>query len=446
MDRAELSSRHLADLHALAAELGVPGYRKLGREELVEELLERDAAGGKGGDGAAGGADEAAGVAGEAPVRRRRRRPRGGETRGEEAGEEPGAGGEAGPEETVAVSGVIDILPQGHGFVRESGLDAGPDDVYVSASQIRRCELRPGDLVSGPARRPRRGERHRALIRVDEVNGAAPSEDRAASFEEMTPVPPHRRIALSPGEDDVLVRAADLLAPRAHGQRVLVHSGPRSGRTTLLRQLAGAIAAAPDGPSVVVLLIDERPEEVTEWRRQLPGAEIAAAAADLEAAEQVRHAELALARAKRRAESGEDIVLLVDSLTRLGVAYGDPAAVKPVFGAGRELEEEGSGSLTVIATVLSRTEDGDGALEAVKTTESATLVLDPELAAAGIVPSLDVARCGVSGEEALREPGELEAARRLRAELSALPAAEAAERLRERIASSASDAELLDSL
>jgi transcription termination factor Rho len=160
----------------------------------------------------------------------------------------------------------------------------------------------------------------------------------------------------------------------------------------------------------------------------------------------VRHAELAIARARRRAEAGEDVVFVVDSLTRLGVAHRDPAAVKPLFGSGRELEEEGSGSLTVIATVLTGTDDGDGAAEAVETTENATLALDPELAAAGVVPALDAARSGVGREEKLREPDELEAARKLRGRLRDKSPAEAAEELAGMIRGSESNSELLRSL
>jgi transcription termination factor Rho len=195
------------------------------------------------------------------------------------------------------------------------------------------------------------------------------------------------------------------------------------------------------------LLVDERPEEVTAWRRAVgETAEIAAAPADLEADDQVRHAELAMARAKRRAESGEDVIVIVDSLTRLGVSYRDPIAIKPIFGAGRELEEEGSGSLTVIATVLKGTEDGEGALEAVETTENATIVLDPELAAAGIFPAIVPQETRESGEEELRDPAELEAARRLREGMRDTDPRAAAEWLAKQIRSSASNAELLSSL
>jgi transcription termination factor Rho len=440
--RAELDSLHLADLHARAAKLGVPGYRKLRRDELIAELLARD-------DGEpAAEVLEAEPAAEEADVEPTAEEVED-EAAAEEADVEPGTEEvERGKDEAAGepVSGILDVVSAGHGFLRLRGLEPDPGDVYISASQIRRCDLRSGDLVEGPARAPRRGERHPALVRVARVNGEEPGAERPGGFDELTPVTPHRRIPLQPDADDVLVRAVDLLAPLAFGQRVLVISEPRSGRSMLLRGLARAIGAAADAPAVIALLVDERPEEVTEWKRQAEGVEIAAAPADLDAEDQVRHAELALAQARRRAESGEDVVVIVDSLTRLGVAYRDPIAVKPVFGAGRELEEEGAGSLTMIATVLRGTADGEGALEAVETTENATIVLDRELAAAGVFPAIDVAGTGAVAEDRLRDDAELEAVRRLREELSEADSRAAAEALAERIRSSASNAELLSSL
>jgi transcription termination factor Rho len=446
MASEDLSKAHIAELHERAAAAGIPDYRRLRREELIERLD---------GDEGAGG-DE--GAEGESEKPRATRGRRGGRSRRSgRGGERPAPGRERSDRDSEPdrsdedagepVSGVLDVVGAGHGFLRLKGLEPDPDDIYISASQIRRCELRAGDQVEGPARPPRRGERHPALVRVEAVNGAEPGGDRSAGFDQLTPVLPHRRLPLAPKEDDVLLRAVDLLAPLAYGQRVLVIADPRSGRTTLLRAILESIDSGKEGPGVIVLLVDERPEEVTAWKR-LAGddAEIAAAPADLEAADQVRHAELAMARAKRRAESGEDVVVIVDSLTRLGVSYRDPIAIKPIFGAGRELEEEGSGSLTVIATVLRDTEDGEGALEAVETTENATIVLDAELAGAGIAPAIDVSQTRESGEEELRETDEIEAVRRLRAELGDADTRTAAEQLGERIRSSASNAELLSSL
>ena len=464
-----LRDEHLAELHRRARDLGVERYRMLTRDELIaaieaggepEAKIERD-------DTDQAGEDAA-------PRRRRRRGRRGGRGRSrsrerpedEEAedrggdseaardesrpkdDEEPGDAesgetdaredDEVADEETDVVTGVLDRMPQGYGFLRLSGLGADEGDVYVSASQIRRCELRPGDRVSGPARSPRRGERHRALIRVDEVNGQAPEGERV-EFEDLKAVAPSRRIDL--GEGEPLARAVDLLTPLAYGQRVLILAEPRSGRSTLLRSIGRSLAGGD--AEVWVLLADERPEEVTEWEEALPEAEIVAAPADQEPAEQVRAMELAMGHAKRRAESGHDVVVIFDSLSRLALGYRDRARVKRLFGAGRELSDEGAGSLTVIATVLDSDDGGADVREALLTTENVLLRLDAELASRGIAPSLLVSESSVTGEEKLRSPSDLEAARALRAELSDMDPADAARELGERIERTRSNAELL---
>ena len=404
----------LADLHAQAAKLGIPRYRMLRREQLVAEIQGRDSD--------------------PEPERERER----------ERLEEP---------DTEEVVGVLEVTPQRYGFLRFRGLDAQAGDVYVSASQIRRCELRPGDEVAGPARAPRRGERHRALVHVDRVNGGEPPTDVRPAFEDLTPVVPTRRLALG-DSSDTLTRAVDLLCPLALGQRVLVMAAPRSGRTMLLRHLAGTIEER-EGTELIVLLIDERPEEATAWHDALPRSEVAIATADLAPEEQVRVAELAVDRARRLAESGKDAVLVVDSLSRLAIASAsaggrgrgsDVTQVKALFGSGRELAEEGAGSLTVIATVVEGAEDGGAAERAVVTTESSLIALDPGLAAAGVFPALRVSECRVSNEDQLRDPDELAAIRRLRSVLADLDPAEAANLLRERIEGSASNAELLRNL
>ena len=435
----KLAELHLAALHELAAELGVPRFRLLRREQLVDEIKARLGAG----EPAAAGARARAEPEPEREPRAASRSPSAKPSREPE----PERGPEREPLEEVAteeVTGALEITPQRYGFLRLRGLESQPDDVYISASQVRRCELRPGDQVSGPARAPRRGERHRALVHVDRVNGGEPLSDRP-EFEQLTPILPKRRLALDHDPSDVLTRAVDLLTPLALGQRVLVLSAPRSGRTTLLRGLARAVDAA-EGPELIVLLIDERPEEATAWREALPEAEIATATAELAPAEQVRLAELALERARRRAESGADVVLIVDSLSRLAVASGKAAEVKRLFGSGRDLAEEGAGSLTVIATVVAGAEDDGVAERAVITTESSLIRLDPELAAAGVFPALRAGECRVSNEEELREPEELAAARRLRSLLADLAPVEAASLVRERIESSRTNAELLAAL
>jgi transcription termination factor Rho len=425
-----LRDEHLAALHERARELEIPRYRMLPRDELIEAIEER-----RGGEeleeleespreeALEWGFERARrdGVEAEAPEREEAR----------EAEAEP---------EGETVTGVLDRMPQGYGFLRLSGLHESEGDVYVSASQIRRCELRPGDEVSGPARPPRRGERHPALVRVESVNGQGP-EDERRHFEDLTPAPPHRRLLAPDAPADPLVRAVDLLGPLAFGQRVLVVAQPRSGRTTLLRALGSVIADT--GAHLVVLLADERPEEVPQWERALPDAEIFAATADQEPRDQVRQAELAMGHAKRLAESGEDVVALIDSLSRLALGYRDSARVKRIFGAGRELGDEGAGSLTVISTVLDSDDRGAEVREALETTENLLLRLDARLAAKGIAPALVVADSRASGEDELRSPEELEKVRRLREELGEMDPEQAARSLAEQIAATSSNAELL---
>ncbi len=414
-----LRDEHLAELHRRARELEVPRYRMLPRDELIEAIEERG--------------DEQREP--EAPEAAAETEPR------EESEREPEPKPAPEPEaDAEEVTGVLDRMPQGYGFLRLSGLNEAEGDVYVSASQIRRCELRPGDQVSGPARPPRGGERHRALVRVEAVNGQAPEEKRR-HFEDLTPATPTRRILAPDASADPMVRAVDLFGPLAFGQRVLVLAQPRSGRTTLLRALGAAIAET--GAHLCVLLADERPEEVPEWGRALPEAEIFAATADQEPRDQIRAAELAMGHAKRLAEGGEDVVVLVDSLSRLALGYRDPGRVKRLFGAGRELADEGSGSLTVIATVLDSDDRGAEVREALETTENLLLRLDAGLAAKGIVPALVPADCRASREDALRDADEMEQVRRLREELGQLDTEAAARTLADQIVATGSNAELL---
>jgi transcription termination factor Rho len=433
---AKLRDQHLADLHRRARELGVARYRMLPRDELIEALEGQEPA----------GREEAVDAGLERPHHEpegRTEEPEEGTEGPDEGAEEPDESAEEPEPDTEPITGVLDRMPQGYGFLRLSGMHEAEDDVYVSASQIRRCELRPGDEVSGPARPPRRGERHRALVRVESVNGQSPEEKRR-HFEDLTPAPPHRRLFAPDAELDPLVRAVDLLGPLAYGQRVLVLAQPRSGRTTLLRALGSAISGTD--AHLCVVLADERPEEVPQWEAALPEAEIFAATADEEPREQVREAELAMGHAKRLAEAGGDVVVLIDSLSRLALGYREPGRVKRMFGAGRELGEEDTGSLTVIATVLDSDDRGAEVREALETTENLLLRLDAGIAAKGIVPSLVPQDTRASGEEELRDPDELEKVRRLRAELADMEPEDAARALADQIAATASNTELLSRL
>lgn len=456
---SDLKSKTLAELHELAGKAGIEKFRLLRREELIEKLDgseggDSDSAngtrssGGSDGDSRRRRSDRDRGRRGDRERRGERER-RSGRDNGadrEEKGSREGEGDatEAEPELTE-ITGVLDVLPRGSGIIRaEDGPSAG---IYVSPAQIRRCELRSGDEVGGPVRPARRGERRPSLVRVEKVNGEPPVDERAPRFENLTPIAPHRHMPLSGEADDILARSVDLLAPLAFGQRVLVEAQPRSGRTSFLRSLAKAIArGAGDSAEIIVLLIDERPEEVTAWGREVPEVEIAAAAADLGAHEQVRTAERILAKVKRQAEAGNDVVIIVDSLTRLGNAYGEAGAVKPFFGAGRELEEDGAGSVTVIATALWGSPGDQDVMDAVHTTENSTIRLDAGLASAGVKPSLDVTACAVSGQEAVLDEDEVDAVRRLRAELKDMEPVPAANRLAELIKGSSDNEELLKKL
>jgi len=429
MADASLTDKHLAELHELAAERGIERFRMLSRDELIAEL---------------GGAQEAREPAAGGDRGRARGRRESGGRRGGRREREPDRD-EAEEPAAEPVSGVLEITSRGHGFLRLDDPDA-EGDIYVSPSQIRRCELQEGDAITGPAREPRRGERHPALVHIDTVNGAEPGGERS-KFEELVAIPPHRRLAITGAgaepEIAVLLRAVDLLAPLARGQRVLVKAARGSGRTTLLRALARELSAVEDLETIVVL-VDERPEEEPVWREALPDTELRIAGAEMRPGEQLRAVEMAVSQAKRKAERGADVALLIDSLSRLAVAADDPGAAKPIFGAGRETEGDESGSLTVIATAL--TDDDDDVDRALATTENVTIELSRELAEAGVYPALDAAACRVVAEDSLREGAELAGARALRAELAAMPARDAAERLAERIRETETNEALLSAL
>jgi transcription termination factor Rho len=339
---------HLAELRAQARAAGIERFRMLRKEDLASELRNR-------------GVEIAEPLPEPAPRRARRE-------------DEPRRRAEKEEEtRTHPIEGILDVTPRGHGFLRSAGLQAGEDDVYVSASQIRRCALRPGDVVDGPAREPRRDERYTALVHVDQVNGTEPSDERP-SFDKLTPARPDRALGLDlsgldSGDRDLISAHPELTEAQA-GQRILVRAEPGVARFALLRALARALAVE-HGRDVIVLLIDLPPEDVAEWQDGAGDATVATLPADASPAAAGRVARLALEHAKRKAESGRDAVLIVDSLSRLAVFEDDIAGVKRLFGAGRRLSEDGAGSLTVIATTLGE----DAADRAVATTESALVTL-----------------------------------------------------------------------
>lgn len=345
LDRAGLEQSQLSDLHAIASELGIEGYRKLRREALIDRIL---ASRGAEGEAAEEGDDEAPRPSRARPRRSRRSpdREREATSDGDDAApavaeEEaaPAAADEDGAEEEVADAGhevragMLDILPNGSGFMRAKAFAHSRDDVYVSPAQIRRCELRPGDVIEGPVRPPRRSERHPSLVRIDQVNGAAaePPPERA-DFGALTPVFASKRLPAPPELD---------AAPLGRGSRVAIAGPPGAGATRLLRALVKGLVDVDSDLRPVVILVGARPEEVVEWRRE-QALIVAGGSFDEPIDEQAHAAELAIERVKRAVERGEDAVVVVDSLDAL-----PPASARRVFGAGRAVEE--GGSLTVIA-------------------------------------------------------------------------------------------------
>lgn len=355
LDRKELEQSPLADLHAIASELGIEGYRRLRRDQLIDALI-----GGGNGDGAAAGdADEPEAEKPKPRRRSRRREPKpeaadadakDGDEDTEDAdgdGDEDdapkprrGSGrrqAEAEPEADEAAEtreGVLDVLPNGSGFMRPDPFAHSRDDVYVSPAQIRRCELRPGDQIAGPVRAPRRSERYPSLVHVETVNGAGadPPPERPR-FEDLTPVFASERLTAPEGLEAV---------PFGRGSRVAVGGPPGSGITTLLRRIALTLAASHEDIELTVLLAGVRPEEVTEWRRDESVA-VVGGGFDRPLEEQGQAAEIAVERAKRTAETGRHAAIVLDSLDAL-----PPAVARRVFAAARCLEE--GGSVTVIAS------------------------------------------------------------------------------------------------
>ena len=340
LDRRELEESPLSDLHAIASELGIEGYRLLRREALIDQIL---------GGASDGGASDSADAPADDEERPRRRRARGGRGR-RRGGDEDDAGDEEArdaaaadegaaareeladePEEVRA--GILDILPNGSGFMRAEPFVHSKDDVYVSPAQVRRLELRAGDEIEGPVRPPRRNERHPSLVRIDKVNGASPDAgDGRKRFDDLTPVFATARLPAPEGLDGV---------PFGRGSRVAIGGPPGAGITTLLRRIVETLAG-DDALEVIVVLAGARPEEVTEWRRDAK-VHVAGGAFDRPVEEQAQAAEMAVERGKRAVEQGRHAALVIDSLDAL-----PPSVARRVFGAARATEE--GGTLTIFAS------------------------------------------------------------------------------------------------
>ena len=318
--------------------------------------------------------------------------------------------------------GVLEVLPEGYGFLRSPDYSylPGPDDIYISPSQIRKFDLRTGDIVSGQIRMPNEGERYLALVKVDAVNFEPPEEARHRIFyDNLTPLYPYERIRLETIKDNLSARVMDIFTPIGKGQRGLIVAPPRTGKTMLLQTLANSISANHPEIYLIVLLIDERPEEVTDMERSVKG-EVISSTFDEPATRHVQVAEIVMEKAKRLVEHKKDVVILLDSITRLARAYNtivpssgkvlsggvDANALekpKRFFGAARKIEE--GGSLTIMATALIDTGSrmDDVIFEEFKGTGNMEIILDRKLVDKRIFPAIDINRSGTRKEELLVE-------------------------------------------
>ncbi|HHW13969.1 MAG TPA: transcription termination factor Rho [Firmicutes bacterium] len=355
--------------------------------------------------------------------------------------------------------GILEVLPDGYGFLRSSSYVPGASDIYVSPSQIRRFYLRDGDLVRGQIRLPRDSERYPALLRVLSVNGVDPERmPRRPNFDDLTPIYPNRRLHLETDSKEVACRLIDIMAPLGKGQRAMIVSPPKAGKTTLLKKIANAISANHPEVYLIVLLIDERPEEVTDMERSVNG-EVVSSTFDQPPENHVKVADMVLERAKRLVEMGKDVVILLDSITRLARAHNlvvapsgrtlsggvDPAALhrpKRFFGAARNFEE--GGSLTILATALIETGSrmDDVIFEEFKGTGNCEIHLDRKLAERRIFPAVDIFKSGTRKEELLLDPEEMEMMYILRKVLASLGPAETTELLLDRLVKTKNNKEL----
>ena len=349
-------------------------------------------------------------------------------------------------DETLVGEGVLEVLPEGYGFLRSQDWNYlySPDDIYVSPSQIKRFDLRTGDTIAGQVRPPKEWERYLALLKVERVNGGEPDAAKArVAFDNLHPRYPDGRLRLESSDGDLSMRVMDLIAPIGKGQRGLIVAPPRAGKTILLQKIANAIAENHPEVTLIVLLIDERPEEVTDMQREVKG-EVISSTFDEEATRHVQVADMVIEKAKRLVESGKDVVILLDSITRLARAHNtvipsggkimsgglDAKAMekpKKFFGAARNVKD--GGSLTIIATALIETGSraDEMIFEEFKGTGNMELVLAREIAERRIYPAIDINRSGTRKEELLFTPEELNRVTLLRTFLADMPEAEAIE-------------------
>ena len=363
-------------------------------------------------------------------------------------------------EEDSIVEGILEVLPDGYGFLRGDNYLPTPKDVYISPIQIKRFRLNTGDMIKGISRNPKEEEKFPALIFVGEVNGQSPENAyRRKSFDDLTPIYPNERLKLETVQNEYAMRVIDLVSPVGKGQRGMIVAQPKVGKTTLLKKIANSITANNPEVELIVLLIDERPEEVTDMKRSIDGTVIYSTFDELPE-HHVKVAEMVLERAKRLTEQNKDVVILLDSITRLARAYNlvvpasgrtlsgglDPSALhkpKKFFGAARNIEN--GGSLTILATALVETGSrmDDVILEEFKGTGNMEVHLDRKLSEKRIFPAIDINKSGTRREDLLLSKDEQEAMYALRKALSSMPVAEVTEQVLAQIVSTKNNEELV---
>jgi transcription termination factor Rho len=411
MDRSKLESMLLADLQGIAREMGLTGITGLRKQELVENILNRKV-------------------------------------------EDEGL---------FIRTGILDVLPEGYGFLRTRGYLPCEDDIYVSLSQIRRFHLKRGDEVSGQVRPPKDSEKYNALLRIEKVNQDNPEVCRDRSqFDQLTPLFPRQRLRLETKDEVTAPRIIDLIAPIGKGQRGLIVSPPKAGKTTILKQIANSITTNNPEVKLLVLLVDERPEEVTDMERSVDG-EVVSSTFDQPSDNHIQVAELVLERAKRLVEHNHDVVILLDSVTRLARAYNlstptsgrilsggvDSTALFPpkrFFGAARNIED--GGSLTIMATALVDTGSrmDEVIFEEFKGTGNMELHLDRKLADKRIFPAIEIDKSGTRKEELIMDTEEAQVVWKLRRVLHALDPGAAIELLIDKIRHTKNNADFLSEI
>jgi transcription termination factor Rho len=495
-ERSTLERKRLSDLHQIASQLGIKQYRKYRKPELAEMIYKvatEQAASQQNETTTNGGATATAtqeapvttegpnGATTETPVApvdgfgeadtnlatteqvERQRQERGRRDRKDRRQEQRGDRDGKGGEENVQ-SGILDVLPDGFGFLRTGGYSQSKGDVYVSTSQIKRFNLRRGDYVVGQIRPAREGEKYPAMVRIETVNGQEPQKGRwRPNFDDLTPLYPMERLRLEWKPNDIAPRVIDLVAPIGKGQRGMVVSPPKAGKTTILKQIAQSIAANYPETKLFVVLADERPEEVTDWQRSVEEAEVVASTFDQPADNHIAVAELVLERVKRLVEEGEDVVVLLDGITRLSRAYNlaapasgrilsggvDSAALYPpkkFFGAARNIEN--GGSLTILATALVETGSrmDEVIFEEFKGTGNMELRLDRKMANRRIYPAINIEDSSTRKEELLMEPAEAQRVWQVRSILNALDTSQKIELLIQKLKETRTNPEFLREL